>query len=230
MLEDMRKRLAVAAFVLGLTIALTPAAGAKGTPPFKYVFRITAVDITATITYGKARATSRVRLERPSKTKWLSWFGDKPKGRPTTLADAALYFRGQAAYSSTDPACAKTLDYRSSKTHPVKGDVWFGQPNARAPFRVYWALRDFPIAEPIPGQDAGLPFSGPERCGNLEVGWYDNAEGTAPLSVFQKHGYTFVDRRHARLDEPEGSVDWTVRMTVKRLTYHRIDCATEPGC
>ena len=88
----------------------------------------------------------------------------------------------------------------------------------------------FKLAEPIPGQDAGLPFSGSERCGDLEVGWYDNADGTAPLSVFQKPVYTFVDRRHARLDEPEGSVDWTVRMTVKRLMYHRIDCATESGC
>jgi hypothetical protein len=220
----------VAALVVGLAVAATPAAGAKGTPPFKYVFRVTAVDVTATITYGKAEATSRLRLEGPSKMKWLSWFGDKPRGRATTMADAALYFRGQAAYASADPTCAQRLDYRSSKRKPVKGDVWFGQTSAKAPFRVYWALRDFPIAEPIPGQDAGLPFAGSERCGKPEVRWYDNADGTAPLAIFQKPSFTFVDHRHERLDEPEGSVDWMVRMTVKRLSYHEINCATEPGC
>ena len=124
----------------------------------------------------------------------------------------------------------KKLDYRSSKSKPVKGDVWFGQATTKAPFRLYFAVPNFPLAEPIPGQDSGLPFTGSAQCGKPEVRWYDNADGMLPLSFLQKPSMTFVAHRQERLDEPTGSVEWTLRMTVKRLSYHKIDCATEPGC
>ena len=219
----------LAAFVV--PAATGHAAGtASGTPPFRYVFRITALDVTATLTAGNAKTDVRLRLDGPSRKKRLSWYGDKPLLPPALMADAAMHLHGEATYSSPDPTCAQTLDYRPSPSHPVRSDLWIGQQISHGPLRLYVAVRKFPLAIPVPGQDAGIESS--ERCGKPQVRWYDDADGTLPLRVFSKPSFTFVAHRKERFDEGGGidSIDWTLRMTVKRLRYQRIDCRREPGC
>jgi hypothetical protein len=217
------------------TLVLAEATGyaagkATGTPPFRYVFQITALDVDATLTAGTAKTDVRLRLDVPSRKKWLSWYGDKPLVPPALMADAALQMRGEAAYSSPDATCAQTLEYRPSPSRPVRGDLWIGQQRSHGPLGLYLQVRKFPLAIPVPGQDAGIDSA--ERCGKPLVRWYDTANGTLPLRVFSRPSFTFVAHRKERFDEGGGidSIEWTLKMTVKRLRYQRIDCRTEPGC
>src|SRR6476659_7385133 len=119
--------LVAVAGALAPAAASQPAGHTERARPFRYSFRIASLDVTATLTSGKATTTTRLRLGSPAKTKWLSWFGDKPLAPPRLLADSALHLQGTAAYASADPTCARTLEYQSSRSHPVKGDLWLGQ-------------------------------------------------------------------------------------------------------
>ena len=96
--------------------------------------------------------------------------------------------------------------------------------------RIRVEVGDFPIARALTGQDSGSAFSGVgNRCGKAEVRWYDSGKATVPMSVLTKPQFVVVASRHEKLEDGE-AIDWTLKLTVKRLRYHRIDCATESGC
>lgn len=194
--------------------------------PFKYTYRITALEVVAEFKDHASKATTRLRLDGRSKMRWLSWFGPKPMGgTPTTISVAALYLKGEASYLSPDPSCGSRFEYSSSRSHPVRAALWLDQ---RVPTRIRVEVHKFPLARALAGQDAGNPDS-ERRCGEAKVLRYDSAEAVVPLSVLKKPRFTVVDHHRDSYGGVE-SMDWTLRMTVQRLRYHEIDCATEPGC
>ena len=222
----------LAALALSAASASAEPAGVSAAQPFKYSFRIAKLDVTATLTYGQSKVVSRGRLDAPSNERLLSWLGPKPtlRARPRTIAVAALNLVGKADYSSPDTSCSSTLPYRSSPTHPVKASLHLDSVTWREP-RIRVDLSKFPLGAPTGGKDAGTQDTYPNKCGKAEVGWWDTAEGVVPLSVLSRPSFTFTAHRKERFEDPGiESIDWTVAMTVKRVKYHAINCATEPGC
>lgn len=210
------------------------AGGAKGTPPFKYTYRITHLTVNAEYTAYGSKASSRLRLDGPSKLKWISWFGPNAKGRAGTyISVAALFLTGEASYSSPDPSCASQITYKSSTSHPVRATFQLISFNR---VRIRITVRKFPIARAFAGRDSGPATSDySNRCGSAQVRFYDSAEAVVLSSVLAKPSFVITDSRRESFESHEGiaganSIDWTLEMMVKRIRYHLIDCATEPGC
>ena len=220
---------------LVLTSLSIPAANAGSSQskgkPFKYTYRVTAVDVDAEYRAAGSTATTHLRLDGPSKMRWISWFGPNPRGGvPTQVSAAVLYLTGQASYSSSDPSCASKFTYKSSRSHPVRSVLLVDTVTSKK-LRIRVEVGDFPIARALRGQDSGSAYSGySNRCGKAEVRWYDTAQAIVPASVMTKPRFVVVASRHEKFTEDNESIDWTVKMTVQRLRYHLIDCATESGC
>jgi hypothetical protein len=224
---------------LGAVLLLVAPAGnaaetaAGVTKPFKYTYRITDLTVNAEYkTYG-SKATSVLRLDEPSKLKWISWFGPDAKGRAGTyLSVAALYLTGEARYSSPDPSCASHLQYKTSKSHPVTATVQLYRFN---PLRLRVVVRKFPVARAYVGRDSGPETSGEDdRCGTADMGLYETAQQFVFPEALKKPSFVLTDSLRTSWPTDfipgEDSIDWTLKMTVKRVRYHLIDCATEPGC
>jgi len=227
-----------ASLALGAALALAGTAGhasdtsaSQAAKPFKYTYRVTDLTVEAQYTAFGAKATSRLWLDGPSKMKWVSWFGPNPKRLPGTLISvAALYLTGEATYSSLDPSCASSLEYKTSKSHPVRSSFLLDTRNPRR-LRLRVEVQKFPIARAFPGKDGGPEMSEhPNRCGKALVRWYDEAEGVLPTSAMTRPSFVFTDSLRLKLEEFGETIEWTLRMTVKRIRYHLIDCATESGC
>ena len=233
----MQRGSAWAWFALAAAFILVPSAGnaASVAPtaakPFKYTYRVIALEVDAEYRAAGSTATTHLRLDGPSKERWISWFGPKPKGGvPTQVSVAVLYLTGQASYSSPDPSCASKFTYKSSSSHPVRSVLLVDTVTSKN-LRIRVDVGDFPIARALRGQDSGSAYSGySNRCGKAEVRWYDTATAIVPASVMTKPRFVVVANRHEKFGEDNESIDWTLKMTVKRLRYHLIDCPTEPGC
>ncbi len=219
--------IALMAFVV--PSATVHAAGtAPGAAPFKYTYRITDLTVAAEFKSWQATVKTTLRLDGPSKMRWISYFGPKPLARPTQISVAVLYLTGKATYSSDDPSCGSKLEYRTSRSHPVKASLLVDTTTSNS-LRIRISVDKFPLAVPLPGKDSGDPqYEYPNRCGEAAVEWYDNAASIVPGSVMTKSSFT-VDAGRKETFGVE-SVDWRLKMTVKRLRHHLIDCPTEPGC
>ena len=226
-------RLGITAIVVVVASALVlpAAAGNVKGPPFKYVFKVTALDVDGTYTAHGSTASSHLHLDGSSKKKWISWFGPKPTLGPGTLiSTAALYLTGQASYSSPDQSCASKFTYKSSRSHPVRA-VFVLDTFTFKDLRIRVDVEKFPIARALPGQDSGGAFSGTgDRCGKAEVRWFDTAHAIVPASVLTNAQFAVVASRHETFEDDGEAIDWTMKLTVKRLRYHLINCATESGC
>jgi hypothetical protein len=204
---------------------------AEASKPFKYTYRITALDVDAEYRAAGSTATTHLRLDGPSKKRWISWFGPKPMGgAPTQVSAAVLYLTGQASYSSPDPSCFSKFTFTSSRSHPVRSVLSVDTVTSKK-LRIRVEVGQFPIARALRGQDSGSAFSGYEnRCGKAEARWYDNAQAIVPAAAMTKPSFVVVANRHEKFAEDNESIDWTLKMTVMRERYHLIDCATESGC
>jgi hypothetical protein len=221
---------------LGLILASSsagqaaPAGAVAATPPFKYLFRVTALTMTSTLPYQQSKATTRYRLERPSESRWLTYLGRKPLpgARPRQYAAPVLPVVATATYSSSDPTCTQTIEFRPSKRRPLQAGLFLGQYGAQVRVRV--TMDNVPLAAPAPGKDSGDPNQ-QGRCGKPVFDWYDNAAEVHPASVLAKPSFTMTFQRKVRFTDPGiESIDWTVKMVVQRVRYRTINCATEPGC
>jgi hypothetical protein len=222
--------------LLGLGLILSSSAGqaapARGqaTPPFKYLFRVTALAMTSTLTYQQSKAITRYRLERPSESRWLTYLGRKPLpgARPRQTAAPVFPAVATARYSSSDPTCTQTIEFRPSQRRPLQARLFLGQYGAQV--RVQVSLDNVPLAAPAPGKDSGDPNQ-QGRCGKPVFDWFDNATDVLPASVLPKPSFTMTFQRRERFTDPGiESIDWAVKMVVQRVRYRTIDCAKEPGC
>ena len=202
----------------------------EDTPPFKYLFRVTALTMTSTLTYQQSKTTTTYRLERPSESRWLTYLGRKPLpgARPRFTAAPVLPVVAKATYSSSDPTCTQTIEYRPSKRRPLQARLFLGQFGEQVRVRV--TMDNVPLAAPAPGKDSGDPNQ-TGKCGKPVFDWYDNATYAAPASALAKPSFTMTFQRKERFTDPGiESIDWTVKMVVQRVRYRTINCATEPGC
>ena len=222
---------------LGLVLAsstagqATPTGAQAATPPFKYLFRVTALTMTSTLTYQQSKATTRYRLERPSESRWLTYLGRKPLpgARPRQTAAPVLPVVASATYSSADPSCTQTIEFRPSKRRPLQARLFLTHTWTASP-RVRVSMDNVPLAAPAPGKDSGDPNQ-QGKCGKPVFDWFDNAAEVVPASLLSKPSFTMTFQRKERFADPGiESIDWTVKMVVQRVRYRTINCATEPGC
>ena len=222
---------------LGCLILVSSPAGqaaparTQATPPFKYLFRVTALTMTSTLTYQQSKATTTYRLERPSESRWLTYLGRKPLpgARPRFTAAPVLPVVAKATYSSADPTCTQTIEFRPSKRRPLQARLFLSHTWTASP-RVRITMDNVPLASPAPGKDSGDPNQ-KGKCGKPVFDWFDNAVDVVPASLLSKPSFTMTFERTERFTDPGiESIDWTVKMVVHRVRYRTINCAKEPGC
>jgi hypothetical protein len=216
--------------VLSASAAQLAPARPAATPPFKYQFRVTALTMTSTLTYRQSKVVTRYRLERPSEARWLTYLGTHPLpgARPRQYAAPIVPVVATATYSSSDPSCTQSIEYRPSSRRPLQAGIFLGQIGANV--RVQVELRKVPLGVPFPGTDSGDPAQ-KGRCGKPVFDWWDNAKQYLPATVLPKPSFTMTFQRKETFQDPGiESIDWAVKMVVQRVSYRTINCKTEPGC
>lgn len=229
--------LLVAGAALGAMHA--PASHAKvartaGLAPFQYDFRIVAFSMRATLTYAKASATTTYHLEGPSRTRPLYYFGPHP-------LDARLAWHGsfaaplvdvvaKATYSSPDPTCATSIDYRPAGNKVQQVYVQLEPPRQRLR-RISVGVGRIPLATPHAGQDAAPDPSGLPKCGKPVIDWYQDAVASAPGTGVTKPRFVVTAHKTVHFTDPGiESIDWSLAVTVERVGLKPIDCAHHPAC
>jgi hypothetical protein len=211
------------------------AGGAKDIPPFTYKFRVVGFSMTATLTYAKSAATIRYRLERPSVARSLYYLGPRPTNPQGawrgTFAAPVVDVVAEATYSSPDPSCTKTIEYRPAGNKIVQVFVHLAPPRGVLR-RVSAGVGRIPLAIPHPGQDAGGPDPRPEKCGKPVMGsWYQDALAYAPARFLAKPRVTITGHHKERFTDPGiESIEWSLKVVLQRMSYSKINCATHPGC
>lgn len=209
---------------LVFVVSCTAGASAKNSQPFAYTFRISAVTVTATFTHGDSTVRTQLHLEAPSQQRTLIWLGPKaPNSNTNGVGPSRISLVGKATYTSPDPSCTQELDVRSSRSRPILAVLFFFGT------RLHVKVHKFPLATARPGRDGTPSDPSLDGCGKPVVDWYDNANAYFPPSVFQKPSFTATAHLNEKFEDGE-AVDWTLRMTVKRVRYRPIDCASAPGC
>ena len=116
------------------------------------------------------------------------------------------------------PTCARTLKLDSSS--PVFLSLGGGRdPVVRHPTIVV-SIQNFPFVIGNATRD-GL-------CGKVEKS-AESATKILPYSVLAKKSFTVVAEQHQVLEDGEG-LDWTLKLTLKRIAFRSISCAAAKGC
>jgi hypothetical protein len=237
----MRRRHLTGLLVLAVALGAAAAGTASVTKPqavpaFTYTFRVVDFKLTATLTYANTAATIRYRLLKPSIAKSMWYLGSRPTNRSAAwkgpyagpLIDAAA----DATYTSSDPSCTNTIQYRPSGNKIVQVFVSL-EPRVGAK-RVTAGVGRIPLAVPEPGEDGPDDFSTKPRprCGKPVMGhWYQDALSTAPAELITKPRVTLTGRHAEKFTDPGiESIEWTMKVVLQRLSFRKIDCGTHPGC
>ncbi len=169
-MRSVRSVLALGAFVcLSAAAGQSATANPQGIPPFRYEFRVVGFSMTATLTFAKTAATTQYRLERPSATRSLTYLGARPSRDPWrgTFAGPVIDVVAKATYSSPDPSCAKSIEYRPAGNRIVQVFVHLEPPRGTLR-RVSAGVGRIPLADPHPGQDGAIdPYGRPMRKAGL---------------------------------------------------------------
>lgn len=192
-----------------MTAGLAGATTAKDVPAFVYTFRVTAVDVTATFTNGPHRATTQLRLAGTPKTRTMAWRGKRDHSNSNGVAATTVSVAGTGTYGNGDPNCARTFPVAARRPILISF-VLVGalDPVVTRP-GIYVAVRKFPLLTAYPDS---------ESCGKALLDWYDNAKKTYPLGVLARRSFTLQRSRKERFEDGE-AIDWTLRMTVRRVAY-----------
>lgn len=213
------------------------AARASAIAPFVYTFRVVDFSATATLTYASTEATIRYRLLKPSVEKTISYLGSRPTNRGAAwklpYAGPIVDVAAEATYTSPDPSCKNTIQYKPSGNKIVQVYVEL-DPRIGAK-RVSASVGRIPLAEPHPGEDGtDEDFSTKPRpkCGKPVMGsWYQDMKGFAPAELISRPRVTITGRQAERFTDPGiESIGWRIKVVLERLAYRKIDCATHPGC
>jgi hypothetical protein len=220
-------RTARRSFIVLLTVAATcgvaDARTAKDVAPFMYRFQVTAVTMNATFTNGSATATTELHLSSRPKQKSLNWYGKKNYFSANGAASTLLRLAGTATYSGLAESCNVSVPLDSSRWKPIFASLLVT--NARDPV----------VRHPTISASAGrfpLATTYPRRGGACEAGalpWYEGGFAVRPLSVVHHAGFSFAYTSSKQIED--GSLlEWTVKMTVRRLSYKAIDCRHSQLC
>ena len=210
-------------------------ANPQGIPPFRYEFRVIDFSMTATLTFAKTATTTRYRLEKPSATRSLHYLGPRPANPQSawkgTFAAPVVDVVAEATYSSPDPSCTKSIEYRPAGNRIVQVFVQL-QPPRGALRRVSAGVGRIPLGEPHPGQDGAIDPYGRPKCGKPDFGdWYQDAVAYAPARLLAKPRVTITTHHEEKFSDPGiESLEWTLKVVLQRVGYRKINCATHPGC
>src|SRR5262249_309703 len=114
---------------------------------FTYTFRVTAVNLDATFTTGKAKAHTTLHVAAPSRPTTLTCVTGHSPNNTNGIGPTVVTLEGQAVYSSADPTCGSTRAFHSKHPTPV-AILAFTDPAT-----VY--VQKFPLAVAHPGADGG---------------------------------------------------------------------------
>jgi len=225
------------ATALGISSAAGTAAPSRShaIAPFTYEFRVVDFTMNATLTFARTSATTRYRLLRPSATRSLYYLGPRPTNPQAawkgTFAGPVVDVVAEATYSSPDPSCAKTIEYRPAGNQIVQMFVHLAPPRGVLR-RVSAGVERIPLAEPNPGQDGAIGPSGRPKCGKPDFGsWYQDALAYAPARLLAKPRITITGHDEEKFTDPGiESIEWSLKVVLQRVSYRKIDCATHPGC
>lgn len=220
----MARRLLVA-FAVALAVSGSSAASvAKDVRPFIYTFQVTSVQMHAVFTQGAGTATTDWHLSALPRRKSLSWWGKKNYSNANGAVSAVLHLAGTATYSGLAAACNTTVALESSRfRQPIFAGLIVG--NARDPV----------VTHPTLGVDAGrfplatiYPRSG-GACENGALPWWEGSAANLPLGVVHKGSFA-ITMHDSKSIEGGASLEWTIKMTVRRLAYRLIDCSHSQLC
>jgi hypothetical protein len=201
--------------------------------PFAYEFRLVDFTMTATLTYATSRATTRYKLERPSKPLKMSYLGPKASSsawRRTWTVAPAVTSSGTGTYTSPDPACTRTVGTKVSRRRTT---VYLGWTPPLGAKRISAGVGRIPLAEPHPGQDVGGAGALPDKCGKPVFGnWYQDAIAYAPIGLLAtKPRITITGHYRERFTDPGiESIEWDITAVLQRVRHTPIDCAVDKGC
>ncbi|MDQ2980752.1 MAG: hypothetical protein M3R26_00290 [Actinomycetota bacterium] len=182
--------------------------------PFSYFFRVKAVTVTGTFTKDDASTTTRIHLRKPSGPIRMRWLGSGPAGSQSGGASSYLAFDGDATYTSSDPKCNRVLKVDSSGSHPIMLLALGGARDSVTKPTIYVKVQKFPIVTGYPTRPDGT-------CGKVAKDWWDSASRIYPFALLKQKGFVMVVRYAEKFDDGE-AIDWTVRLTVQRISFHRI--------
>jgi hypothetical protein len=208
--------------------------------PFAYEFRLVDFTMTATLTFSGTQATTRYKLDRPSKPLKISYLGPGPKRSPNaffrTWTVAPVTSAATGTYTSPDPACTRTINYKAAARRTRVFFRW--EPRLWNPpggvKRISAEVERIPLAEPHPGQDVGGDGALPDKCGKPVFGeWYQHeATAYAPIGLLAtKSRVTAKGHHKERFTDPGiESIEWDITAVLQRIRHTPIDCATDNGC
>ncbi len=225
------------ALVCTTVASADPQTPSAGPAPFQYEYKVVDFSATATLTYAKTAATIRYRLLQPSESRIVRYFGAHPKhpggAWKVAAAKSVLDVAAQAAYTSPDPSCRATIEYRPAGNKIVEAYVYL-DPRGRALRRIAVDVSKLPLATPDPGQDAGeAGGSGPlPKCGRPVMGhWYQSMAATAPGSLVAGKRVRLSGHDEQTFTDPGiESIEWDLKVTLQRVRYWPVDCARHPAC
>jgi hypothetical protein len=212
----------------GALVCAGYAAGATATEvaPFEYRFRVTAVTLTSTFTKDGATATTALRLGSVPKAKSMTWWGTKGAGRGIPWNGVgALNVRmaGTVTYSGLEnPACNGMVTLDTSRWRPISASIALAYSWSPARARLSAGAGRFPVATIYP-----------RRGGAGETGaltwWQPGAVGMRLFSVVRQPGFSISTSNRETFDDGS-TLEWTARMTVRRIRYRQIDCRRTQWC
>jgi hypothetical protein len=214
-------RLALVGIVVGLAVGSSAAASVPA--PFVYTFQVTSVSLDATFTSGAATATTELHLAVLPKRKSLSWWGPKNHSNANGSVSAVIRLAGTATYSGLG-ACDATVSLETSRWKtPIFASLGLAHaregPAARA--TVTASAGRFPLATTYPRRGGG--------CENGALPWWEGGYKDVPLSVLHKSSFSLTTHDSKNIEDG-ATLEWTVKMTVKKLAYGRLDCSHSQLC
>jgi hypothetical protein len=201
------------------------AAAAKEVAPFEYRFQVMSVTLTATFTKGAATATTELHLGSLPKRKSMTWYGRSGPARAMPwngVGQVTVRMAGTVTYSGLDPACNGTVKLDTSRWRPVYAGVSLAQSWNAARARISAGAGRFPVATIYP-----------RRGGACEDGvltwWQPGAVGMRPFGVVLQPGFSISTQNRETFDDGS-TLEWTARMTVRKVHYRLIDCRRTQWC
>ena len=213
------------AVVLALVLSgSTAASTTKDVVPFIYTFQVTSVDVHAVFAQGAATATTDWHLASLPRRKSLSWWGKKNYSNANGAVSTLLRLAGTATYAGLAATCNTTVTLDSTRwKYPIFASMIVG--NARDAVVTHPTLGigvgRFPLATIYPARGGA--------CENGALPWWDGANGSLPLDTVRKTSFSF-NAHGSKNIEDGATVDWTVKMRVRRVAYRVIDCSHSQLC
>jgi hypothetical protein len=216
-------------FVFGAALACAgyaPAAATKEVAPFLYRFQVTSVTLTSTFTKGNATATTQLRLGVLPKRTSMTWYGRRGPAAGLSwngVGQVVVRMAGTATYSGLEqPSCNGTVTLDTSRWRSIYAGVSLTQSWDAPRAKLSASAGRFPIATIYP-----------RRGGVCENGvltwWQPGAVGVRPFGDVRKPGFS-ISTSHRETFDDDSALEWTARMTVRKIRYRAIDCRHTQWC